>query len=82
MGQLVKILDSWDPAWERAGLATQAFSASLLFATAAKSCGPIRPAKCVSLSAMMGSAIPLMIAGTAKRSRSLRVMAPMGAKVR
>lgn len=38
MGQLVKILDSWDPAWERAGLATQAFSASLLFATAAKSC--------------------------------------------
>lgn len=39
MGQLVKILDSWDPAWELgAGLATQAFSASLLFATAAKLC--------------------------------------------
>ncbi|MFN8053076.1 MAG: ABC transporter substrate-binding protein [Acidimicrobiales bacterium] len=36
--QMVKALDANVPGWQHAGLATYAFSAGLLFATAAKSC--------------------------------------------
>ena len=38
MKQFLDIMDAEVPDWTRAGLAIQAFSASLLFATAAKSC--------------------------------------------
>jgi ABC-type branched-subunit amino acid transport system substrate-binding protein len=43
MDQLVKILDSKVPDWTHAGLAIQSFSATLLFATAAKSCADAGP---------------------------------------
>jgi len=49
MGQLLEALDEYVPDWQHAGLAIQAFSASLLFAQSAKSCaadGPITR-KCV-----------------------------------
>ena len=41
--------------------------------TAARSCGPMRPAKCMSVSAMSGSAMPPMIEGNDRRSRYFRV---------
>lgn len=38
MKQFLEIMDKSDPKWERAGLAVQAFSSSLMFAVAAKAC--------------------------------------------